>query len=83
MYNICLCFDSYIILYLYEPEIKAENAWILLQVKFFLYFIPTKFEHSSRSIGRILLQLKFFLYFSEQHVHTIQELSNEFVMGKK
>ena len=31
-------------------------------MKFFLCFIPTKFEHSFRSTGRILLQVNFFKY---------------------
>ena len=60
MYNICLCFDP--------VGIKAENAWILLQVKFLLYVMQTKVEHSSGSIGRILLQVKFFYLLSQQNL---------------
>ena len=69
------------ILYIYIIHVCwNKSCKCILLGEVFIYFIPTKFGHSSRSIG---LPAQRGTRTGQQHVHIIQELSNEFVTENK
>ena len=66
--------------YIYIIHVCWNKSCKCILGEVFIYFIPTQFGHSSRSIG---LPAQRGTRTGQQHVHIIQELSNEFVTENK